>query len=198
MIRPDMRNDARLNALTDAEFRVWFRLLCLAAENGGAVKTGNTGVLAAESAGGDDKLLKVTVNRLKSLELVSLTDGLITFPGFGKPQKKENIPYAEIVDYLNQQAGTKYRAQTRGTRECIRARWKEGYRLEDFQRVIDKKVTDWGNDPKMCKFIRPQTLFGTKFEGYLNQLQATPGGQLPRAFASIQDWAYEGRELVEH
>ena len=34
--------------------------------------------------------------------------------------------------------------------------------------AIDKKVAEWqGTD--MSKFIRPQTLFGTKFDGYLNQ-----------------------------
>ena len=41
--------------------------------------------------------------------------------------------------------------------------------LEEFKIVIDKKTKQWLNDEKMCKFLRPETLFGTKFESYLNQ-----------------------------
>jgi hypothetical protein len=35
--------------------------------------------------------------------------------------------------------------------------------------VIDKKAKQWKDNPDMCKFLRPETLFGTKFEGYLNE-----------------------------
>lgn len=82
---------------------------------------------------------------------------------------KENIPYQEIVNHLNSMAGTNYRASSKKTRELIRARINEGYTLQDFQLVIDKKVREWINDNKMKGYIRPETLFGTKFEGYLNQ-----------------------------
>jgi len=82
---------------------------------------------------------------------------------------KENIPYQEIVSHLNSMAGTNYRASSKKTRELIRARINEGYTLQDFQLVIDKKVREWINDNKMKGYIRPETLFGTKFEGYLNQ-----------------------------
>ena len=40
--------------------------------------------------------------------------------------------------------------------------------IDDFKTVIDKKADDWiGTD--MEKYLRPETLFGTKFESYLNQ-----------------------------
>jgi uncharacterized phage protein (TIGR02220 family) len=83
--------------------------------------------------------------------------------------KNISIPYLEIVDYLNAKAGTSYRHTTKKTQQLIRARWNEGFRLDDFKTVIDKKVAEWLNDPKMCKYLRPETLFGTKFESYLNQ-----------------------------
>ena len=82
---------------------------------------------------------------------------------------KDNVPYQEIVNYLNNSAGTNYRASSKKTRELIKARINEGYTLEDFKVVIEKKTRDWINDNKMKGYLRPETLFGTKFEGYLNQ-----------------------------
>lgn len=74
----------------------------------------------------------------------------------------------EIVQYLNDKCGTRYRYQTKGTQEHINARLKEGYTVDDFKTVIDKKFEEWhGTD--MEKFLRPETLFAGKFESYLNQ-----------------------------
>lgn len=74
----------------------------------------------------------------------------------------------EIIQYLNDRCGTRYRYQTKGTQEHINARLKEGYTVEDFKTVIDKKFEEWhGTD--MEKFLRPETLFAGKFESYLNQ-----------------------------
>lgn len=76
--------------------------------------------------------------------------------------------YAEIVDYLNAKAGTRYKASTASTRKLIKARLKEGFTVEDFKAVIDKKCGEWLSNSKMEQYLRPETLFGTKFEGYLN------------------------------
>ena len=78
-------------------------------------------------------------------------------------------PYKEIVDYLNNLAGTNYRASSKKTQQLIKARINEGFTLEDFRVVIEKKTREWLNDNKMKAYLRPETLFGTKFEGYLNQ-----------------------------
>src|SRR5690554_2696604 len=81
----------------------------------------------------------------------------------------EQIPYKEIVDYLNMRTGSQYKHTTKKTRELIRARWNEGFNLNDFKAVIDKKCVEWiGTEWE--KYLRPVTLFGTKFESYLNQL----------------------------
>ncbi|CDQ22613.1 phage replisome organizer N-terminal domain-containing protein [Halobacillus karajensis] len=84
-------------------------------------------------------------------------------------EKKEKIPYVEIVTYLNDVAGTKYRSSTKKTQSLIKARYNEGFTIDDFKKVIDVKWDEWKNDQKMKKFIRPETLFSPKFEGYLNQ-----------------------------
>ena len=75
--------------------------------------------------------------------------------------------YAPVISHLNEKAGTNYKATTKKTQALIRARMSEGFTLEDFKVVIDRKCTEWmGSD--MEKYLRPETLFGTKFEGYLN------------------------------
>jgi uncharacterized phage protein (TIGR02220 family)/predicted phage replisome organizer len=80
-----------------------------------------------------------------------------------------SLPYKEIVDYLNKKIGSKYKHTAEKTRRCIKARFNEGFTFEDFKKVIDTKVADWKNNPKMQQYLRPETLFGTKFESYLNQ-----------------------------
>ena len=74
----------------------------------------------------------------------------------------------EIVNYLNQKCGTKYKASTANTKKHISARLNDGYKYEDFVKVIDKKYQEW-KGTEWEQYLRPDTLFGTKFESYLNQ-----------------------------
>ena len=74
----------------------------------------------------------------------------------------------DIIDYLNLVLNTKYNYKTVNTQKHIRARLKEGYMLDDFKSVIDKKSKEWLGT-NMERYLRPDTLFGTKFESYLNQ-----------------------------
>lgn len=86
-----------------------------------------------------------------------------------KDTNNKDIPYDRIIDYLNKRTGSGYRPSSKKTRDLIKARFNEGFTEEDFYQVIDKKTADWLSDNKMNKFLRPETLFGTKFESYLNQ-----------------------------
>lgn len=82
--------------------------------------------------------------------------------------------YQPIINYLNEKTGKHYKHTTNKTQTVIKARWNEGFTEDDFKKVIDNKVAEWkGTD--MEKFLRPETLFGTKFEGYLNQ-ETQPSG----------------------
>lgn len=76
-----------------------------------------------------------------------------------------------IVEYLNDKIGAHYKPNGKKMKELIRARMNEGYTVEDFKTVIDKKFKSWGNDPKMSLYLRPSTLFGTRFGEYLNEYQ---------------------------
>src|SRR5699024_2508952 len=87
------------------------------------------------------------------------------------PAKAERIPYKEIIDYLNEQTGRKYSHKANKNQDLIKARWNEGFRLEDFKQVIDNKVVDAKNPNHLFKeaYLRPATLFSNKFDGYLNE-----------------------------
>ena len=84
------------------------------------------------------------------------------------PAKAEQIPYKEIIEYLNLKSNSNYKYTSQKTKDLIKARINNGFTIEDFKKVIDKKSQEWlGTDFE--KFLRPETLFGNKFEGYLNQ-----------------------------
>jgi uncharacterized phage protein (TIGR02220 family) len=102
-----------------------------------------------------------------------------------KNNKNDNkdiyIPFQEIIEYLNLKTGSRYKYNTPKTQDCIKARCNEGFDLADFKKVIDNKVADWNHEPEkgqadMRPFLRPETLFGNKFEGYLNQKGGSKGG----------------------
>lgn len=99
-------------------------------------------------------------------------------------QKKDiySAERIEIINCLNDAIGSNYRPNTKKTKELIHARLSEGFTVEDFKTVIYRKTKQWQNDPKMVKFLRPETLFGSKFEGYLNE-------KAPLTFAERWDLA---------
>ena len=76
---------------------------------------------------------------------------------------------AEIIAYLNEKISASYKPTTQATLSAISARLNEGFSVDDFKLVIDRKAEDWLNDSRMSKFLRPQTLFSPKFEGYLQE-----------------------------
>ena len=83
------------------------------------------------------------------------------------------IPYEEIVQYLNQKTGKNFKSTSKATQRHIKARFTDGFVLDDFKQVIDNKCGDWLRDRKMKEYLRPETLFGTIFESYLNSNSTT-------------------------
>lgn len=114
-------------------------------------------------------------------------------------QPKEPDHIEEVVDHLNQRAGTHYKATTSNTRKLIKARLKEGFTVDELKLVIDKKCADWLNNRDMVQYLRPETLFGTKFEGYLNakpRTQATYANPNQQT-AYNRDEAWEAGRVAE-
>lgn len=115
----------------------------------------------------------------------------VSAPDIDIEEDKEDIyiPCREIVFYLNEKAGTSYRPSTKKTQSLIKARFNEGFGLGDFKKVIDIKSQEWlGTD--MAKYLRPETLFGTKFEGYLNQKSDKPKEPQPDYYKPLE-YEYE-------
>lgn len=111
-------------------------------------------------------------NRVASSEKMALQSSSSSL------KKNPYIPFQEIVEYLNKKSGKNFKWQNKKTQSQIRARWKEGSTLEDFKHVIDIKCQKWLSDPEMVDFVRPVTLFGTKFEGYKNESRPKPKSRL--------------------
>lgn len=108
-----------------------------------------------------------THNENSSIEYSSIEDSSIDNNIVENTEKHDMKTITEIVDYLNEKAHKKYRSNNKTTIRHINARLKEGYTLSDFKQVIDNRCATWlGTD--MEQYLRPETLFGSKFENYLN------------------------------
>lgn len=86
----------------------------------------------------------------------------------GQDEPVNRFDYKSVIDYLNEKANTKFRIVD-SHKKFIKARYNEGYKTEEFYKVIDNKVSSWINNPKYSVYLRPSTLFGNKFDDYLNE-----------------------------
>lgn len=85
-----------------------------------------------------------------------------------KDKRKEDR--SAIISYLNEKLGTSYRPEGKAIERLLNGRLEEGYTVDDFKKVIDNMVSEWGNDEKMQQYLRPSTLFtATHFPEYLNR-----------------------------
>lgn len=99
--------------------------------------------------------------------LYNIVDNIVDNNIVENAEKHDMKVITEIVDYLNEKAHKNYRPNNKTTIRHINARLKEGCALPDFKQVIDNRCATWlGTD--MEQYLRPETLFGSKFENYLN------------------------------
>lgn len=98
----------------------------------------------------------------------SLTEN--TTESISMSDKSDAAPYKTIIEYLNKKVNKRFSYKSESNRKLIKARFNEGYKLEDFLKVIDIKTNEWINDEKMKGYLQPSTLFrGSNFDKYLNQ-----------------------------
>lgn len=120
-------------------------------------------------------------------------------PSIKNNSSTKNI-YVKVIDYLNLKAKTNYKVTSKKTQQLIQARLNEKFTSDDFKKVIDKKCTEWlGTDFE--KFLRPETLFGTKFEGYLNQKSSPKPLNKKNTFCDFEqrsDAAETYRKILEN
>ena len=85
-----------------------------------------------------------------------------------KEKENHSEMVKEIVEYLNLKTGKNFRPNNKETIKHIKARINDNFTLDDMKKVIDTQCSKWLNNPNYEMYLRPQTLFGTKFESYLN------------------------------
>lgn len=105
-----------------------------------------------------------------------------------KERITKDIP--DIVSHLNAICKTAFRLNSKSTIKHINARLHEGFTLADFKMVIEFKNSKWSLDEKMREYLRPETLFGTKFESYLQEAKRNA----PRA--RVAHTGFDGEEIA--
>ena len=120
-----------------------------------------------------------------SIDKVSIDKDILSEKSDNNTTLSDDIK--DIIDYLNLKNESNYRPNTTKTRTLIKSRLKEGFTVDDFKTVIDKKVSQWKSDTKMSAYLRPETLFGTKFEGYLNEKIVENNNQTRDLFKELRD-----------
>jgi uncharacterized phage protein (TIGR02220 family) len=100
---------------------------------------------------------------------VSIKDGQVSIKdGESKENKTINKTINIVIEYLNSKTGKKFSSKSKDSM-MIGTLLRSNYTEEDCKRVIDEKVSQWINNPDMSKYLRPNTLFGSKFDRYLNE-----------------------------
>ncbi|EJQ03355.1 MULTISPECIES: phage replisome organizer N-terminal domain-containing protein [Bacillus] len=116
----------------------------------------------------EDKELDKELDKEKELEIINTSSS-------DESDTKVPIPYQEILEYLNEKAEKNFNHKAEAHRKLIRARWNEGYTVDNFKTVINNKTSQWlGKFDKEGKpldqYLRPSTLFAQKhFDNYLNE-----------------------------
>ena len=156
---------------------------------------------AVEQIEGDEKTLQCNANATLMQQKCNARERDKSIEKESKSKSKRNKTYCpslpsvaeDIVTFLNSVTGSNYRSTTDKTRKLIAARLAEGFTVDDFKAVITKKAKEWqGTD--MAQYLRPETLFGTKFEGYLNQPEVKNNRRSPLSRAEQE--RQEGIEVV--
>lgn len=88
-----------------------------------------------------------------------------------KKPKKPNAPVSPdalaVIESMNKILNSRYTA-SKSVMKFINARLSEGFVLNDFETVLVSKHREWSKNVEMAQHLTPSTLFGGKFEGYLN------------------------------
>jgi len=102
-----------------------------------------------------------------------------------------NIIIYRTINYLNSVKGSNYQQITFANNEDLCKLIDKGYGYSDFKKVIDKKWNQW-KGTRFEEYVRPSTLFGNKFETYLNE-QSNSEAKIAKLFKSVEqakltDW----------
>ncbi|MCU5665026.1 phage replisome organizer N-terminal domain-containing protein [Bacillus cereus] len=158
----------QLNAERNRKYRERKKQQQLSLEN-----KGNENDVRMTSRDGTDIEEDKELDKEKELEIINTSSS-------DESDTKVPIPYQEILEYLNEKAEKNFNHKAESHRKLIRARWNEGYKVENFKTVIDNKVSQWlgkfdREGKPLNQYLRPSTLFAQKhFDNYLNETVSKP------------------------
>jgi len=132
-------------------------------------------LLVAEPADFYNSAVNVTINSI-NVNINSVNGNKNSYSGGinvnintqSKVKERKEAIYSRVIGYLNKKTHSNFKATTKKTISLIKARLNEDFKADDFKKVIDYCCHTWMNDSKMQAYLRPETLFSGKFEGYLN------------------------------
>lgn len=108
-------------------------------------------------------------------------------PAIAKTTKEKTDAAPAIIALLNEITGRAFRASDSSLRP-IRARLREGFTMDDFSAVIRLKNSQWANRADMRQYLRPETLFGNKFDGYVQEAKALASTKIPVVEGETDDY----------
>jgi len=158
----------QLNAERNRKYRERKKQQQLSLEN-----KGDESDVSVTSRDGTDIEEEKELDKEKELEIINTSSS-------EESDTKVSIPYQEILEYLNEKTKKNFNHKAEAHRKLIRARWNEGYTVDNFKTVINNKVSQWlgkfdrDNKP-LDRYLRPSTLFAqTHFDNYLNETVSKP------------------------
>lgn len=164
---------------------VWARVICAVSKctQGGMIIMSNAVIFdlktLAKDAGATPDETTAVLEEMAQEGMILTNIGCALAVPAPEPKKKKGEPdqrtcdvAREVIGYLNEKIGSHYRPDIEKNRRLVAARLNEGRTIEDFKTVIDIKCDEWANNQTMSKYLRPETLFSSKFESYLNQRNA--------------------------
>lgn len=92
-------------------------------------------------------------------------------------QEDDGITF--IIHYLNQQTGKQFNPTDLSTRQLIRTQFSAGKTVEQLKQVIDLKMKEWGENPKMARYLRSSTLFHPRnIDRYIEEARSLQGPKI--------------------
>ena len=142
-------------------------------------KAGRLGGLAKQANANFAKQNKQTVANVAVSDNVNVSDSVSVNDindcvgvNYIKKKASPSDEITHILEDLNKRTKSKkgFSPLAQCNQNLIKARMSEGFTVENFITVNEKKVKQWLHDPEMSKYLRPATLYGNKFDGYLNEV----------------------------
>ena len=92
----------------------------------------------------------------------------------------------DVINHLNRVAAANFSPGFDDTKKAIDNLLNLGFTVDDLKDVVDRKWNDW-KGTEFENYVRPATLFGKKFETYLNESRTPKQTRITKLFNAVQN-----------